>query len=206
MGAREIFANRTTVTGSIGIFYGKVDVSGLLDKLGVHVEQFRSGPRADAESFYRPFTDAEHVELGVKVKQFYDTFVARVAEGRKMKPEAVDAVARGKVWTGAQALPIGLVDRIGGLREALEEARRLGNLPVDAPFTETPEEDDSLLGVVLKLVGITSIGMNGAAAMAFPPAFLDIARSLSPFLVFESQRPLARSEFVESEPADDRAP
>ena len=206
VGAREIFANRTTVTGSIGIFYGKVDVSGLLDKLGVHVEQFRSGPRADAESFYRPFTDAEHIELGVKVKQFYDTFIARVAEGRKMKPEAIDAVARGKVWTGAQALPIGLVDKIGGLREALEEARRLGNLPVDAPFTETPEEDDSLLGVVLKLVGITSIGMNGAAAMALPPAFLDIARSLSPFLVFESQRPLARSEFVESEPADDRAP
>ncbi len=206
VGAREIFANRTTVTGSIGIFYGKVDVSGLLDKLGVHVEQFRSGPRADAESFYRPFTDAEHVELGVKVKQFYDTFIARVAEGRKMKPEAVDAVARGKVWTGAQALPLGLVDRIGGLREALEEARRLGNLPADAPFTETPEEDDSLLGVVLKLVGITSIGMNGAAAMALPPVFLDIARSLSPFLVFESEKPLARSELVESEPADDRAP
>jgi protease-4 len=206
VGAREIFANRTTVTGSIGIFYGKVDVSGLLDKLGVHVEQFRSGPRADAESFYRPFTDAEHVELGVKVKQFYDTFIARVAEGRKMKPEAVDAVARGKVWTGAQALPLGLVDKIGGLREALEEARKLGNLPVDAPFIETPEEDDSLLGVVLKLVGITSIGMNGAAAMALPPAFLGIARSLSPFLVFESQKALARSEYVDSEPADDRAP
>jgi protease IV len=206
VGAREIFANRTTVTGSIGIFYGKVDVSGLLDKLGVHVEQFRSAPRADAESFYRPFTDSEHVELGVKVKQFYDTFIARVAEGRKMKPEAVDAVARGKVWTGAQALPIGLVDKIGGLREALEEARKLGNLPPDAPFTETPEEDDSLLGVVLKLVGISSVGMNTAAVMALPPAFLDIARALSPFLVFEPQKALARSEFIEVEPSDDKAP
>ncbi len=206
VGARQIFANRTTVTGSIGIFYGKVDVSGLLDRLGVHVEQFRSGPRADAESFYRPFTDSEHVELGVKVKQFYDTFIARVAEGRGMKPEAVDAVARGKVWTGAQALPIGLVDKIGGLREALEAARRLGALPPDAPFTESPEEDDSLLGVVLKLVGISSAGMNPAAAMALPPAFLDLARALTPFLVFESQKPLARAEFVESEPSDDKAP
>jgi protease IV len=206
VGAREIFANRTTITGSIGIFYGKVDVTGLLDKLGVHVEQYRSSPRADAESFYRPFTDSEHVELGVKVKQFYDTFIARVAEGRKMTPEAVDAVARGKVWTGAQALPIGLVDRLGGLREALEEARRLGNLPADAPFTESPDEDDSLLGVVLKLVGISSVGMNPAAAMALPPAFLDIARALAPFLVFESQKPLARAEFVESEPADDKGP
>ncbi len=206
VGARQIFANRTTVTGSIGIFYGKVDVSGLLDRLGVHVEQFRSGPRADAESFYRPFTDSEHVELGVKVKQFYDTFIARVAEGRGMKPEAVDAVARGKVWTGAQARPLGLVDTIGGLREALEAARRQGALPPDAPFTESPEEDDSLLGVVLKLVGISSVGMNPAAAMALPPAFLDLARALTPFLVFESQKPLARAEFVESEPADDKAP
>lgn len=206
VGARQIFANRTTVTGSIGIFYGKVDVSGLLDRLGVHVEQFRSGPRADAESFYRPFTDSEHVELGVKVKQFYDTFIARVAEGRNMIPAAVDAVARGKVWTGAQARPLGLVDTIGGLREALEAARRQGALPPDAPFTESPEEDDSLLGVVLKLVGISSVGMNPAAAMALPPAFLDLARALTPFLVFESQKPLARAEFVESEPADDKAP
>src|SRR6185295_6140287 len=114
-------------------FYGKVDVGGLLDKLGVRVEQFRSAPRADAESLYRPFTDDEKRELGVKVKQFYDLFVARVAEGRKMKPDAVDAIARGKVWTGQQALPRGLVDKIGGLREALADARALGRLPEDAP-------------------------------------------------------------------------
>jgi protease-4 len=199
VGGKEIFANRTTVTGSIGIFYGKVDVSGLLSRFGVHIEQYRSGPRADAESLYRPFTDDEHRELGVKVKQFYDLFVARVAEGRKMTPEAVDAIARGKVWTGAQAREIGLVDKLGGLREALTEARRLGGLDDDAPFTETPEEDDSLLGVLLKLVGITSVGVNPMAASVIPPVFLDFARILSPFLVFESSRPLARAELGEIE-------
>ncbi|MFO0760417.1 MAG: signal peptide peptidase SppA [Byssovorax sp.] len=205
VGAKEIFANRTTVTGSIGIFYGKVDVSSLLGKLGVHLEQYRSGPRADAESLYRPFTDDEHRELGVKVKQFYDLFVARVAEGRKMTPEAVDAVARGKVWTGAQAKGIGLVDRTGGLVDALAEARRLGGLPDDAPIVESPEEDDSLLGVLLKLVGITSVGVNPAAATVIPPVFLDFARMLSPFFVFESSRPLARAEIGEVESATPRA-
>lgn len=199
VGAKEIFANRTTVTGSIGIFYGKVDVSGLLGKLGVNIEQFRTGPRADAESLYRPFTDDEHKELGVKVKQFYDLFIARVAEGRHMTPEAVDAVARGKVWTGAQAKEIGLVDKLGGLREALAEARRLGGLDEDAPFVESPEEDDSLLGVLLKLVGITSAGMNPMAATMIPPVFLDMARMLSPFLVFEPSRPMARAELGEIE-------
>jgi protease IV len=201
-----IFANRATVTGSIGIFYGKVDVVGLLDKLGVRVEQYRSSPRADAESFFRPFTDAERAELGVKVKQFYDLFIARVAEGRRLTPEAVDAVARGKVWTGAQALPRGLVDKIGGLREAFAEARRLGGLPDDAPVTELPEEDDSLLGQLLKLVGLTSAGVMPTATEIVPPAFLPIARLLSPFMVFDSNKPLARAEFSEEDGSDVEPP
>lgn len=193
--AHQIFANRGTVTGSIGIFYGKADVAGLLDKLGVRVEQYRSGPRADAESFYRPFTDDEKRELGVKVKQFYDVFVARVAEGRRMTPEAVDAVGRGKVWTGQQAIGKGLVSRLGGLREALAEARRLGGLPADAPFTESPDDDDSLLGFLLNLVGIrldTSL-----PASSLPAALLPAAQMLSPFLVFDGGRPLARAELFE---------
>src|SRR5262249_47719412 len=140
-----IYANPATVTGSIGIFYGKGDVSGLLDKLGVHVDGDRSSPRADAEALFPPFTDDEHEEPGRKVKQFYDTFIARVSEARGMKPEAVDAIARGKVWTGEQASKIGLVDKLGGLREVLAAARERAHLPDDAPILELPEEDDSLL-------------------------------------------------------------
>jgi protease-4 len=190
---KRIFANRGTVTGSIGIFYGKVDVQQLLDKLDVGVEQFRTSPRADAESFFRPFTDEEHRELGVKVKQFYDLFIGRVAEGRKMKPEAVDAVARGHVWTGAQAQARGLVDDIGTIRAALAEARRLGGLPPDAPIMELPEDDESLLGMILDLAGVSS-QMGGAAML--PPALLEIARGLAPFFVFEPETPLARMEIV----------
>lgn len=194
---KPIFANRSTVTGSIGIFYGKVDVVDLLDKLGVHVEHVRAAPRADAESLFRPFTDDEHRELGVKVKQFYDTFIARVSEGRKMSPDAVDAIARGRVWSGAQAQARGLVDRIGGLRAALAEARRVGDLPNDAPIVELPDDDESLLGLLVKLAGLSSIGIQGSLpSVLVPPGMMEIARGLAPFFVFEPHTPLARMEMV----------
>jgi protease-4 len=79
-----VMANPLTVTGSIGIFYGKADVAELLRKIGVTVEVYKTGPRADAESIFRPFTPEEHRELEHKVAQFYDVFLTRVALGRKL--------------------------------------------------------------------------------------------------------------------------
>lgn len=198
VGGGTIFANRSTITGSIGIFYGKVDVAGLLEKLGVGLESFRSAPRADAESIYRPFTDAEREVLGTKVKQFYDLFIARVAEGRHLSPDEVDAVARGRVWTGTQAHQRRLVDRLGGLREALAEARKLGSLPDDAPILSLPEEEPSLLGRLVDLaIPSGSAGVAGVAKATLPPVLLDAARALTPFFVFDSSRPLARMEFID---------
>jgi protease-4 len=135
----------------------------------------------------------------VKVKEFYDLFVGRVAEGRHLTPEAVDAVARGRVWTGQQAIGKGLVDKLGGLRQALAEARRLGRLPADSPIVEWPEEDDSILGVLLNLVGLHITAKDVAGSL--PQALLPFAQILAPFLVFEPNRPLARAEFGQ-EPAD----
>lgn len=194
VGGGPIFANRTTMTGSIGIFYGKVDLSGLLGKLGVGTAGFTSSPRADAESLFRPFSEDERVELGKKVKQFYDLFAGRVAEGRKLSIEEVDAVARGRVWTGAQAKEHRLVDHVGGLREAMEEARRLAGLADDAAVLELPVEDDSLLGFLLKLVGLSA----APGGMSFiPPGLMDVARALAPFMVFDSSQPMARVELFE---------
>jgi protease-4 len=194
-----IFANRSTITGSIGIFYGKVDVTGLAGKLGVGVELFRTAPKADAESFFRPFTDDERKELGVKVKQFYDLFVGRVSEGRGMTPEAVDRVARGKIWLGSRAVGNGLVDKIGGLREAITEARLRGKLPMDSPVLELPEDDESLLGLLLNLAGMSAQGSAAAmAAMMIPAEMIDFARALAPFVVYAPNQPLARAELFES--------
>jgi len=191
-----IYANRSTITGSIGIFYGKIDVVGLLGKLGVGLEQFRSAPKADAESFYRPFSDDERNELGVKVKQFYDLFIARVAEGRHMLPADIDAVARGRVWTGAQAMDRKLVDHLGGLREALAEARKRADLGPDAAIVELPDDDESLLGSLAKIVGITAAPQMPMAGALIPPVLMDMARGLAPMMVFDGTKPLARMDMM----------
>ena len=194
--ATRIYANPLTVTGSIGVFYGKADVSKLLGKIGVNVEVYKTSPRADAESIFRPFTDEERVELVRKVGQFYAMFLTRVAEGRHLSMDAVDAVGQGRVWTGEQAKERHLVDELGGLRQALAEARRLGALAEDAPVIELPKIPTSLLGRVLGIQGIHA----SEAASVLPAAVTDIARAMAPFLVHPSDRPLSRLELTKIEP------
>lgn len=195
---REIFANRATLTGSIGIFYGKVDFVGLLTKLGVSMAMNRVEPRADAESLFRPFTDDEHVVLGRKVKQFYDLFVGRVAEGRHLTPEAVHAVAQGHVWTGEQAATRGLVDRIGGLRQALARARYLGGLPEDAPLLELPEIKKTVFDRALDMVGLPKL--QAAELSWLPPPVVEAARALVPLTFLGTEKPMARLEWLFTDP------
>jgi protease-4 len=188
--ATRIYANPLSITGSIGIFYGKADVAELLKKIGVSVEVFKTSPKADAESIFRPFTPEEHAELDHKVAQFYDMFLSRVAEGRKLTKSAVDAVGQGRVWTGEQALQRKLVDEIGGLRQALDEARRLANLPGDAPIVELPV-DSSFLG---KLIG--AAGAHTKEPQLLPAQLLDMARALAPFAVQGADKPWAKIEYL----------
>jgi protease IV len=190
--ATKIFANRSTITGSIGIFYGKADVQSLLNRIGVRMTTYRSTPRADAESIYRPFTEDEHQELGRKVKQFYDVFIDRVARGRKMSPTAVDRVARGRVWTGSQAVNRGLVDKIGGLREAIEEAERLGGLDPGSPIVELPLPKKTLLETVLTLAGFAQGSQK--VTIPLPENLLRLGRAMAPLLVYSGDKPLARLE------------
>ena len=154
--ATRIFANPLSITGSIGIFYGKADVSELLKKIGVSVEVYKTAPRADAESIFRPFTDEERRELERKVEQFYDMFLSRVAEGRKLTKQQVDAVGQGRVWTGEQAVERRLVDELGGLRQALATARRLAGMPEETPIVELPPSETTLLGRLLGIEGVSA--------------------------------------------------
>ncbi len=188
--AKRIFANPLTITGSIGIFYGKADVAQLLQKIGVNVEVYKTAPRADAESIFRPFTPDEKKELNRKVHQFYDLFLTRVAAGRKMTKKQVDAVGQGRVWTGEQALARGLVDELGGLRQALEFVRKEAGLPKDAPIIELPVPDQTLLGRILGVEGLHA----DAAEAIIPPGLVDMVRALAPFAVHPADQPLARME------------
>jgi protease-4 len=131
--ADVIVALPATLTGSIGVFGGKIVVSGLLDKVGVSTGTVQRGERALMYSARQGFSDDERHRLAVGIDTIYDDFVAKVARGRGRPVAEIEAVARGRVWTGADALKVGLVDRLGGLREAVEVARERAGLPADAP-------------------------------------------------------------------------
>jgi len=196
--AREIFALPLTVTGSIGVFYGKADLSGLLAKVGVGFDTYRTTPRADAESLYRPFTEDEKQALAVKIRQFYDTFLDRVSTGRKMSKEQVDAVGQGRVWTGEEAFDRKLVDKLGGLREALAEARKLAKLPDDAPFEELPAVSHTLIDTALGMLGIPGLGQSEILG-SIPEPIKELARGVAPVAIYGSDIPLSRIEWVGTE-------
>jgi protease IV len=193
---KVVYANPLTVTGSIGIFYGKADVSELFKKIGISTETYKTSPRADGDSIYRPYSDDELRELERKVRQLYDVFVDRVAQGRKMSREAVDAVGQGRVWSGREAAAHHLVDRLGGIREALDEARCQAGLPDDAPITELPVPESSLLDLALKLAGASESESEAKVLGILPSQLLDFARAMAPFTVYGGDESLARLEMV----------
>lgn len=187
-----IYANPLSVTGSIGVYFSKVDVSGLLRKVGVNVETLRTTDHADAETVFRPFSDQEREILKRKVEQFYGMFLSRVAEGREMSREEIDAVGRGRVWTGRQALDHGLVDSLGGLRQALAKARVMGGIADDAPVIELPVIKTTLLGRVLGVEGLRAEVKKSQALL--PGEMMDMVRTVAPFALYTDGQPMARVE------------
>jgi protease IV len=131
MGADAIVANPGTITGSIGVMTGKLVARDLKDRLGVGSDAVRTNANADAWSINAPFTPEQHAQVEAEADLCYTDFVQRVAEGRKLSSEAVDAAARGRIWTGADALERGLVDELGGLRTAVRRAKILAGLDED---------------------------------------------------------------------------
>ncbi len=132
MPADVIVASPGTITGSIGVVTGKLVTRELKERLGVGSDAVRTNANADAWSGNSPFTPEQHAMVEAEADLFYDDFVRRVAEARDMSVDDVDAVARGRVWTGADALERGLIDELGGLRVAVRRAKTLAGLDVDA--------------------------------------------------------------------------
>ena len=132
MAAEVVVANPATITGSIGVITGKLVARELKDRLGVGSESLRTNANADAWSVNSPFTAEQQEMVEAEADLFYDDFVRRVAEARNMSIEDVGIVARGRVWTGADAIERGLVDELGGLRTAVRRAKVLAGLDIDA--------------------------------------------------------------------------
>jgi protease-4 len=125
-----IVAQPSTITGSIGVYMGKFNIKGFYDMIGVTKETVSRGKNAEIFSELRDFTEEERDKIYKQLWEFYmNDFVRKVHEGRNMAPEFVDSIGRGQVWTGDQALELGLVDELGGIWKAVERAKELAEIP-----------------------------------------------------------------------------
>ena len=163
-GADKIFADRTTLTGSIGVFGIIPDFSNFInDKLGVHFSMVQTNPNANFPDVLTGLSEQQIAALQNSVESTYDTFTRRVADGRGLSQDSVKVIAEGRVWTGGAALTLGLVDEIGGLNETVKEICGKAELETDAvvyyPNLETKFMQE-LLSEAKKNVSIGSVNIN----------------------------------------------
>lgn len=145
--ADRIYALDSTLTGSIGVVGGKINLQDTWKKYNVNWESVKYGQNSGLMSLNTPFSESEQKQFEASLDGVYNTFIERVATGRHMSPEQVEKVAKGRAWTGRQALPLGLIDEIGGMDKVLDDiAKKQGvksrndlNL-VYLPMTEDPFE------------------------------------------------------------------
>jgi protease-4 len=126
--ADAIWAEPTTITGSIGVFGGKFALGDAMSRFGVSTTQLWRGRNATIDSSTTPWDDVQRARMQALVDATYAEFKAKVAEGRNLTPEQVEEIARGHVWTGKRAAEIGLVDHLGGLDDAIRDARNRAGL------------------------------------------------------------------------------
>jgi protease-4 len=131
MPAQVIVAQPSTLTGSIGIFGGKVVTGGVYGKLGANIESTSVGKNAEINSPVRPYNASELKKLQEQLQAFYDQFVEKAADSRHTTPEKIDAIAQGRVWTGRQGKQIQLVDELGGLDRAVAIAKQRAKIAAD---------------------------------------------------------------------------
>ncbi|MGV0642586.1 signal peptide peptidase SppA [Mycolicibacterium sp. XJ2546] len=148
MAADTIVANPGTITGSIGVVAGKLVARELKDRLGVGSDSVRTNRNADAWSVNQPFTEEQRAHVEDEADLFYTDFIERVAQGRNLSVEDVEVVARGRVWTGADALERGLVDELGGLRTAINRAQVLAGLDAEDEVRTVAYPGSSLMDLL----------------------------------------------------------
>ncbi len=175
LGADKIIALPASITGSIGVFGGKIVLKGLWEKLGVNWDYIQKGTNADMMSLNKPFSEAQVKAFGESLDEVYTDFTQKTAKARNLSWEQTDKAARGRVWTGEQALKIGLVDEIGGLGTAFNKAKEMSKIEEYSvqvyPSPKTPFE---LLGDFLESKNILAdffyrLSIIGADSHLFSP-------------------------------------
>jgi protease-4 len=187
--AQVIVAQPATLTGSIGVYTGKIALGGTLNKVGVTTETVTDGAAADIYSPFTPFSPAHRARLQDQIQGFYENFVEKVAESRKTTPEKIDAVAQGRVWTGRQAREHGLVDALGGLDVAVRIAKERAHIPAgeDVELVAYPARRslyETIAGTFGARVNVWSMLANGADQRA-------LSALTAPARLFRRGEPLA---------------
>ncbi|HEX3845770.1 MAG TPA: signal peptide peptidase SppA [Steroidobacteraceae bacterium] len=177
--ANQIFASPTTLTGSIGVFSVFPTFQHTLEKLGVKVDGLGSTPQAGSMRPERTLTPATRQILQASVEHAYQEFLQRVADGRKKTAEDVERIAEGRVWAGADAERIGLVDHLGGLKDATDAAAKLAELGTEYD-TDYIEPELNLREEIL--MQLRSNGRDFAQWMGLVPRPTGIERLLDPLL------------------------
>ena len=155
--ALKILAEPTTITGSIGVFGLLPNAQKLLnDKMGITFEYVGTAKNSDMGRIDRPLTSEQKNYIGSIVDKIYDTFLTRVADGRKMTKDEVHSIAQGRVWTGKMAKEVGLVDQLGGLEDAIAVAAEEAGLE-SYRLKELPKSKDPIIEMVNKIQGNTSL-------------------------------------------------
>jgi len=166
-GGAHILAQPATLTGSIGIFTGKFDLSGLMKTLGITTGGEVRGKRALLEAFDRPYSPQERQIILDRLQYYYRQFLEAVAKGRGWTQDKAHELARGRVWTGRQAVQNGLADAEGGLTQALAEARKRAGMAPDRPIATfvLPPKKTGLLATALRAIGLETAGSAGTGSL-----------------------------------------
>jgi protease-4 len=197
--ADEIYAEPSTITGSIGIFMGKADLSELLKKIGINVAVFKEGgEKADMNAFYRPYTDEEIDKIKSEINYVYNIFLNRVSKGRKMDKSAVHDAAQGRIWSGMKAKQKGLVSKTGSFLDAVDRARKLAKLPSWAPVVSlTKKRPGFLMKVLASSISVDSQTKDLAHVLEGMVKKSDASKVISPLAVtIGSEEPLAMVDSV----------
>ncbi len=178
MGADRIFAEPGTLTGSIGVVGGKLALKGLFEKVGITTTVISRGKNSGILSPHEGFTESERKAMQKMLDDIYGQFTKKAASGRKMEHDALEKLARGRVYTGAMAKEIGLVDELGTLEDAVQHAQKLAGLDADDKpermiLPPAPNPFESLFGP-------TDVGATGAEQQAGKNLLSEALRSISP--------------------------
>lgn len=156
-GADRIFAEANTITGSIGVFGVLPNFNKVATNIGVHAQTVSTHDNGAEYSVFQPMQEKTRSVIYQSVEHVYSVFVDRVAKGRKLTPEAVDAIGQGRVWSGIDAKRIGLVDEIGGLDAAVKYAAKLGK--ADKYYTADYPEYEATFDTFLQNLGTSGVSM-----------------------------------------------